>query len=287
MTQKRHNTNTHMKTNQTAPLNILGCEPELIELLAKGQKPIFRQLRVCTFLSLVAAFALLATSSSTATTVLFHDQPTWLAQVGGAGSATVFHFDGPTEQGGLAANDPAITPSYASQGVTFLPFTGTSVFPVISRNQGFQIPDPTRDGLLGNNSSPNPTSDLDGRAIKFDFSIAANSVGVFTNRLNDGDGGFLRAFDSSMNVIGEVDLSPGVFGGLITDQVISHVSIVNTYNSDITFGIWDLQFSQSGVVPEPSSAVLLGFGFAALAIARRQRRKSNLMRRALEFERNA
>jgi hypothetical protein len=227
-------------------------------------------------ISAISACAGLAASTSTAAIVTFHDQPTWQAQAGGAASVTVFHFDGPTETAGKFANDPTISPSYASQGVNFLPFTGTNVYPVILRNQGFAIPDPNRDGLLANTSSPNPTSDLDGRAIKLNFSVPANSVGVFTNRYLDGDGGFLRAFDSSMNVIGEVELQPGVFGGLITDQVIAHVAIVNTFNSDIKFGIWNLQFSQNGVVPEPGAATLIaiaGLGFGCRRC--RQKRKDN------------
>src|SRR5213592_3650173 len=45
-----------------------------------------------------------------ATFVPFHSQPLWLAAVGGASQATVFHFDGPTETSGKAANDPTIVP---------------------------------------------------------------------------------------------------------------------------------------------------------------------------------
>lgn len=180
---------------------------------------------------------------------IYHNQPDWEAAVGGQSNVTVFHFDGPTELHGMYANDTAVVPSYSSQGVDFLPFTGSTVYPVILRGQGWQIPDPTRDGLLGNSSTPNPVSDLDGRAIKFDFNIATNAVGVYTNHFLNGDGGYLKVLDSSLSEIGQVDLSPGVFGGLIADQPISRVEIVNTYNSDILFGIWDLQFSRS-VIPE-------------------------------------
>ena len=192
----------------------------------------------------------------------YHSQPDFQAAVGGSTQVTVFHFDGTTETNGKAANDSSILPSYSSQGVDFLPFTGTNVFPTIARGQGFQIPDPNRDGLLTNVASPNPTSDLDGRAIKFDFNIPAMSVGVFTNKLNDGDGGYLQAFDSSMNLIGQVNIDPGIFAGIVTDRVISHVAIVNTFNSDITFGIYDLQFSRNGLrtVPEPASLLLMGSG---------------------------
>jgi len=133
--------------------------------------------------------------------------------------------------------------------VDFLPFLGTTVYPIIARGQGHQIPDSSRDGLLTNSSSPNPRSDLIGRAIRLDFNITTNAVGVFTNRwpLEDpvGDGGYLQAFDSSLSVIGQVDLGAGIFGGMITDVPIAHVMIVNTWDDDMLFGIWDLQFANT------------------------------------------
>ena len=168
----------------------------------------------------------------------FQNQPAWQTAVGGPSNTTVFHFDGPTELGGRFTNDPAITPSYSSQGVDFLPFTGTSTYPVLGRNEGYQIPDPNRDGLLTNRSSRNST--LDGRAIQFDFNVPMNAVGVFTN---NGDGGYMTVFDADMNPLAEVNVDSGVFGGVIVNQPIAHVKIVNTYNGDIVFGIWDLQFA--------------------------------------------
>jgi hypothetical protein len=201
----------------------------------------------------------------------FNSQPDWLAAVGGPGQATVFHFDGPTEQDGLSVNDPSITPSYSSQGVDFLPFTGSNVYPVIFRSQGHQIPDPNRDGLVANNVSPNPESDLEGRAIQLAFNLPARSVGVFTNRAGDGDGGYLQAFDAGSNLIGQVTLDAGVFGGISSDQLIARVSIVNTFNSDINFGIWDLQYSPNGI-PEPSTIALAALANAALVGRARCRR---------------
>lgn len=204
-------------------------------------------IRVGVLLSLV----LVAGSSRQvqAATRTYTDQAIWQAAVLGAANVTVFHFDGPTELNGRTAVDPLVTPSYSSQGVDFLPFRGTEVYPQISRGQGYQIPDAARDGLLTNAASPNPTSDLMGRAIRFDVNIPTNAVGVFTNRFPldspSGDGGYLEALDASHNVIGQVDLGAGIFGGLITDVPIAHVNIVNTWNDDIQFGIWDLQFAKS------------------------------------------
>jgi hypothetical protein len=102
-------------------------------------------------------------------------------------------------------------------------------------------------------------SDLEGRAIRFAFNLPARSVGVFTNALGDGDGGYLAAYDAGSNLIGQVTLDPGVFGGIVTDQLIARVSVVNTFNEDINFGIWDLQYSPNAI-PEPA-----GLALAALA----------------------
>lgn len=227
---------------------------------------------VLGLMSFVLAVVVPATAKADVS--LFHRQPDWLAAVGGASAGTVLHFDGSTEANGLPANDPAISPSYASLGVVFLPFTGTSVFPAIARGQGFQIPDPARDGLLANNPSPNPVTDLDGRAIRFDFAIPAKSVGVFTNRAQGGDGGYLEAFDAAMASIGKVDLAPGVFGGILSDRVIARASIVNTFDDDIRFGIWDLQFSQNGLppIPEPSTFAFMTLGLGLLGFVAHRRR---------------
>ena len=224
---------------------------------------------ITAFAICVAGF--LTSPQSMGIVVTFHSQPDWLTAIHGPAQVTIFHFDGATETQGKFANDPTIVPSYSSQGVDFLPFAGTTVYPVIYRNQGHQIPDPNRDGLLANNSSPNSVSDLDGRTIKFNFNKAINSVGVFTNKANDGDGGYLQAFDGSMNLIGTVNLNPGIFGGLVSDQLIKHVSIVNTFNSDIKFGVWDLQFAAP--IPEPEEyMMMLGFGMVGWQVKRKQRK---------------
>ena len=190
----------------------------------------------------------------------YFTQSNWLAAAGGTNSLTVFSFQGPTETDGKYANDPSIVPSYASQGVVFLPFTGTTDYPVIRRGQQYQISAPNHDGLLANASSPNPVSDLEGRAIDFNFIVAAHAVGVnFNGPLLGGDGGYLEAFDYTGHLIGQTPVcAAGGFVGLVADTEIAQIHIVNTFNADITCGIWDLQFvpatTQSCVVA-PSGLV--------------------------------
>ena len=194
--------------------------------------------------SLATAGWLAFTAIATANITSYLNQPDWLAAAGGTNALTVFSFQGPTETGGKVANDPTIVPSYASQGVVFLPFTGTTNYPVIARDQQYQISAPNHDGLLANSSSANPTSDLEGRAIKFDFNIPVRSVGVnFNGPLLGGDYGYLEAFDTFGNLIGQTPVcAAGGFVGLVSDTPMTEVHVVNTGNADITFGIWDLQF---------------------------------------------
>ena len=195
----------------------------------------------------------------------YFDQPSWLAAVGGGTNGlTVFSFDGSTETTGEYANSADIVPSYSSQGVDFLPFIGTTVYPVIARNQQFQISSPNHDGLLTDTSSPNPAGDLEGRAIRFTFNIPSRSVGLnFNGPLNGGDLGYLEAFDYSGNLIGQTDNSAaGGFVGLVADTEIYEVHVINTYSLDYLYGIWDLQFKESPVtlqIQPTNSAVVLSW----------------------------
>jgi hypothetical protein len=168
----------------------------------------------------------------------------WITGLGSSTGVMALHFDGPTETDGKFVNDPTICPSYSSLGFTFLPFTGTAVYPVIARGQNWQIPDPNHDGLVANNSSPNPASDLDGRALKFDFNIPVKSVAItFNGPVYGGDGGYVQLFDTATNLIGESPICvAGGFIGMISDQLIKRVAIINTFTSDLTFGIWDLEY---------------------------------------------
>jgi len=192
--------------------------------------------------TMLLVLAYLAGSTKAASSYL--NQPDWLQAVGNTNGLTVFSFQGPTEMDGRYANDTNIVPSYSCQGVDFLPFTGTTIYPVIRRGQQFQISAPNHDGLLANDSSPNPVSDLEGRAIKFNFNIAVRAVGVsFNGPLFGGDYGYLEAFDRAGNLISQTPVcAAGGFVGMAADTDIAQVHIVNTGNADITFGIWDLQF---------------------------------------------
>src|SRR5688572_31031745 len=99
--------------------------------------------------SLLAFAALAMVSPASAASISFNDQSLWAGALGGA-TLTVFHFDGVSETHGLAVNAASIAPSYSSQGVDFLPFEGTSIYPQILRGQDYQINTPGRDGLLAN-----------------------------------------------------------------------------------------------------------------------------------------
>lgn len=174
----------------------------------------------------------------------FTNHTAWVAAVGGASDLTVLHFDGPTETHGKYVNDPSLVSAYAELGVIFLPFRGTSVYPQIHRGQGFQISDPARDGLVVNVPSPNPVWDLEGRAIRFDFTGPVRAIGLwFNGPIWGGDGGYLQLYDAQTNLIGDSATSAaGGFVGVISPRLIRRVHVVNTFDYDATFGIWDLQF---------------------------------------------
>ena len=220
------------------------------------------------------ASSLLLSSAVHAGTIAFDDQQDWMAALGGA-SVTVFHFDNPTETHNRFVNDPLIAPSYLSQGVEFLPFDGTSVYPRILRGQDYQISTPGRDGLLTNNSSPHRT--VDGRAILLNFTTTVRAVGGFSN---DIDYGKLEAYDANGSLLGTAWIgtdSNGGFGGLVSDTPIAHVKLINTYNQDLIWGIYDLQFS-AGIAPDPTpspvpeagaTGLLVGLGLSVLARLRR------------------
>ena len=168
----------------------------------------------------------------------FTSQPTW-ATAANCATLRAFYFDGATETQNRSAVDPAITPSYASQGVQFEPFLGTTVYPVIFRGQQFQISVQGHDGLLVNNVSPRPATDLPGRAIRATFITPVSAFGVHTN---NGDGGHFDAFDAQDQLILRVPIASGGFGGITSQVAIARVAIVNTFDSDIRFGIFGFQF---------------------------------------------
>lgn len=183
---------------------------------------------------------------------LFKSQREWVDAVGGQSQRTLLTFDGPTEVHGRSVIDPAIHPSYAHQGIEFLPFRNenstSSVYPYILRDLGSNLDfQPT--GFLANNISPYDVNDVDGRAIRWRFAIPTNAVGMFVNPLNDGDGGYFEAFGASGQLLARVVLEPGVFSGIITSEPITNIVAVNTFNHDINWGLVNLQYALVSRIP--------------------------------------
>ncbi|HEX2860398.1 MAG TPA: hypothetical protein VHN79_02115, partial [Lacunisphaera sp.] len=92
------------------------------------------------------------------------------------------------------------------------------------------------------------------------------------------DRGTLEAYDSQGDLIGSALIGHdgwGQFGGLVSDIAIAQVKLINTYNSDLTWGIYDLQFSAgttpSASVPEGGATfTLLGATLLAVGYLRRK-----------------
>jgi hypothetical protein len=140
-------------------------------------------LKARRLLTRIAVLVLLPTTPCpSAELTSFTSRADWVPAAGGEPGLTILHFDGPTETNGKDVNDPTIVPSYAQQGVVFLPFLGTTVYPKVYRGQAYQISDPNRDGLVGNTPSPNPVSDLEGRAIRWQPVLSAEAVPVAASR---------------------------------------------------------------------------------------------------------
>jgi len=168
----------------------------------------------------------------------FSNQPLW-ATASTCGAITALYFENATELHNRFSNDPLIMPSYASQGVDFLPFPGTAVYPRIMRGQDAQIALPGHDGLLGNGSSPVAASDLNGRALHAEFLVPVTAVGVWVNQ---GDGGALEAYDASDTLILSAPLASGGFAGITSPAEIARVRILCTFNADIRCGWYGFQF---------------------------------------------
>jgi hypothetical protein len=146
----------------------------------------------------------------------------------------------PTEADRLRVDSPSISPSYASLGLVFDPFTGGGGMPEIRRDQAWQIVLPRHDGLAANSSATAPVSDVDGRAIRFHFTSEVWAVGTYVNR---GDGGYLEASDDTGAVIATAPIASGGFGGIVSDRPIASVRVVNTFTPDIRFGIYGLEYA--------------------------------------------
>jgi hypothetical protein len=151
-------------------------------------------------------------------------------------------FDGPTEKNGLLVTDKSIMPPYSMLGVDFLPYLKSSVVPYIARGQSYQMNVPGHDGMLINGNSPNPTSDLAGRAFRWKFNGTNGPIYNVGMHVNLGDGGYLEAYDAEGNSIAKAPLSSGGFAGIQTDLPIAAASFFCTFNGDIVCGMYGLQF---------------------------------------------
>lgn len=219
------------------------------------------------------------------------DRAAWVAAAGGEPDL-FFHFDESAAGSNSVPDSTSVGDNtspiflvdfHAALGVEFLPFAGTSVLPGILRNQTFQIPNSTgqdghdpgraRDALIGNFPSPNPISNLQGRAVRLRFLTPVRSFGV---RVNTGDGGVVDAFDVQNNLILQQPLPSGGFAGIVSDVPIDHVHIVNTFDADILFGLYDFQYHsvpQAVPVLPPYAAALFALLLAGLAVRRHRAKR--------------
>ncbi len=192
----------------------------------------------CTIDSCDAGACLNEMDAATCPGEAFADQADFESHT--CGNYTVLSVTGDTELHGLYVNDATIDPSYESQGLLFSPFSGTSDYPIIYRGQQAQIALADHDGLISNASSSASTSDLDGRAIRAELQSTTYAFGAWCNT---GDGGYLVAYDDAGDVIDTADLASGGFAGITSPTPIASVAIYNTFDSDIVFGLYDLQFA--------------------------------------------
>lgn len=137
----------------------------------------------------------------------------------------------------------------------------------IAGGQAYQIAKPGRDRLILNGFGF-------GGEVAFDFDNDVFGVGALSNFI---DYGRIRAFSGtglSGDFIGEVTMSAGGFGGLISSQAIRSIEVTCDFNGDLACGVYDLQFSSqpSSSVPAPLSVGYLLLGLLSLALARRPAR---------------
>lgn len=213
-----------------------------------------------------------ACSNVNAATISYTHQSTWAAAQGGE-PITVLHFTDALETHNKLVSEPTLAAWYGSQGIDFLPYVGTtSLYPLILRNQQYQIAMPNHDGLLANSNNPRGV-------IAFDFNITIRSVGAFSNNI---DGGILHAYDTDKNLLGTALIGTtgaGEFGGLVSDTPIAHVTLTNTHNGDFVWGVYDLQFGPGQAPPTNSvpesgpTALLIGFTLALLAVGQKNRNR--------------
>jgi hypothetical protein len=170
---------------------------------------------------------------------VFDDRDEWAAAADCA-PITELYFDGPTEVNLRFVDDARIIPSYSSLGLDFQPFIDTTIMPQILRGRDPDIVVPGHDALVTNRPSPAPRTDLLGRAINATFNRVTRTVGVWCNLR---DGGYIEAFDATGAPLGRASISSGGFGGITSSVPIDSIRLVNTFDGDIVWGIYGLQYS--------------------------------------------
>jgi len=125
--------------------------------------------------------------------------------------------------------------------------------------QAFQLSKPGRDKLIANGHGF-------GGHIAFDFANNIFGIGALSNL---GDYGTIRAYSGtglSGALLGQVTMSEGGFGGLISTTAIRSFEISCDFNADLKCGVYDMQFSgQAIAVPAPASLILFLVALAGLA----------------------
>ena len=105
--------------------------------------------------------------------------------------------------------------------------------------------------------------------VTINFASGVNGVGVTTNLF---DGGRILIYDgqnASGNLLGTANFGTnGLFGGIISTDLIGSAVFTCDFNSDLKCGLRDPVYGTSANVPAPAPLVLFLFGLGCLALGR-------------------